>query len=164
MERQGIRKHLWMTLDPSKPSRMLKSQENYVLFNEDFNKFCIRLESLKVPTGYYANTRQSIGERKLEALKTHDFHVLMQMLMPLALQGLMESNTRRVIMRVRQLFRRICYRTWDPQYEESLREDTIVTMALIEMTFPPTFFDVMLHLPMHLVEELIILSPVNVRW
>ena len=48
--------------------------------------------------------------------------------------------------------------------EESMCEDVAVTMSLMEMTFPPTFFDIMSHLPMHLVEELFILGPVHVRW
>lgn len=37
-------------------------------------------------------------------------------------------------------------------------------ISLIDMAFLPTFFDIMSHLPLHLVEELAILGPVHVRW
>ena len=39
-----------------------------------------------------------------------------------------------------------------------------VTMCLMEIAFPPTFSDIMSHLPMHLVEELILLGPAQVLW
>ena len=37
-------------------------------------------------------------------------------------------------------------------------------MCLMEISFPPTFFDIMSHLLLHLVKELIILGPAQVRW
>ena len=37
-------------------------------------------------------------------------------------------------------------------------------MCLLEITFPPTFFDVMTHLPLHLVDELIILGLLQAKW
>ena len=43
-------------------------------------------------------------------------------------------------------------------------EDVAITMCLMEIAFPPTFFDIMSHLPFHLVRELIILGLVQVRW
>ena len=45
-----------------------------------------------------------------------------------------------------------------------LREDTAITLCMIEKEFPPAFFDVMTHLLVHLVEELDICGPVHVRW
>ena len=164
MQREGIRPHLWMTRDPSNPSRMLKPKANYVLTAEEFDTFCTRLEKLKVPSGYCSEIGQHIRQKKFGALKSHDYHILMQTLIPLALRGLMEPNTRLAIMRACRVFRRICCKVWDPAYEENLREDVAITMCLMEMTFPPTFFDIMSHLPMHLVEKLIILGPAEVRW
>jgi hypothetical protein len=37
-------------------------------------------------------------------------------------------------------------------------------MALLEMEFPPSFFDIMTHLPYHIVEELDMCGPVTTRW
>ena len=164
MQREGIRRHLWMVKDPKNPSRMLKPAANYVLSPKEFDIFCTRLEKVKVPSGYCSEMGNLIRNKKFSALKSHDYHILMQSLLPLALRGLMEPNTRTAIMRSCRVFRRICCKVWDPSQEESLMEDVAVTMCLMEMTMPLTFFDVMSHLPMHLVKELIILGPVQVRW
>ena len=164
MQREGIRKHLWMVKDPKNSARMLKPVANYVLTAKEFDIFCTRLENLKVPSNYCSEIGSHIRNKKFGALKSHDYHILMQTLMPLALRGLMEPNTRMAIMRVCRLFRRICCKVWDPQQADNLREDVAETMCLMEITFPLTFFDVMSHLPLHLVDELIILGPAQVRW
>ena len=90
MQREGIQPHLWMVRDPHNPSRMLKPAANYVLTPEEFNIFCCRLENLKVPTGNCSEIGQHIRNRKFGALKSHDYHILMQTLIPLALRGLMD--------------------------------------------------------------------------
>ena len=164
MQREGIRQHLWMTQDPKNPTRMLKPKANYVLSPSEFDIFCQRLENLKVPSGYCSEIGSHIRHKKFGALKSHDYHIIMQTLLPLALRGLMDQNTRLAIMRASRVFRWICCKVWDPSQADNLREDVAVTMCLMEMTFPPTFFDVMSHLPMHLVEELILLGPAQVRW
>ena len=153
-----------MVKDPKNPSRMLKPVANYVLTAKEFDVFCTRLEKLKVPSEYCSKIGSHIRNRKFGALKSHDYHILMQTLLPLALCGLMEQNTRNAIMSASRVFRRICYKVWDPSQADNLWEDVAITMCLLEMTFPLTFFDVMYHLPMHLVAELIILGPVQVRW
>ena len=122
MERLGIRRHLWMTPNPSRPEWMLKPASNYVLTPDEFDIFCTRLENLKVPTGYSSEIRKHIREKNFGALKSHDYHVLMQTLIPLALRGLMEKTTRLAIMRSCRVFRRLCCRTWDPAVANDLRE------------------------------------------
>lgn len=47
---------------------------------------------------------------------------------------------------------------------EDLMEETVVTMCMLEKVFPPAFFDVMSHLPIHLVQQLDICGPVHTRW
>ena len=164
MQREGIRPHLWMTRDPKNPNKFLKPAANYVLKPEEFDIFCTRLENLKVPSEYCSELGVHIRNRKFGALKSHDYHILMQTLLPLALRGLMEPNTRMAIMRACRVFRRICCKVWDPEQTENLREDVAITMCLMEIAFPPTFFDIMSHMPEHLVDELIVLGPVQVRW
>ena len=166
MQRENIRPHLWMVRDPRNESRMLKPAANYVLTPGEFDTFCTRLENLKVPSNYCSEIGSHIRLRKFGALKSHDYdyHILMQTMIPLVLRGLMDPYTRLAIMRSCRVFRRICCKVWDPEQEESLREDVAITMCMMEIAFPPTFFDIMSHLPFHLVRELIILGPVQVRW
>lgn len=68
------------------------------------------------------------------------------------------------MMRISKVFKRICNRVWDPSKIDSLWLDVVVSLALIEMDFPPSFFDIMTHLLYHLVDEVDICGPVATRW
>jgi hypothetical protein len=46
----------------------------------------------------------------------------------------------------------------------TLKEDVAITMCMLEMTMPPSFFDIMVHLILHLVDELDMCGPVHTRW
>lgn len=164
MEEQGVRPDLWMTIHPNLENRKLKPKANYVLTKEEFHTFCSRLEQVKVPSKYCSDIGKHVREKKISSLKSHDYHILIQYLLPLGLRGLMSDTTRVAILRCCRLFRRLCCRTWNPALSDSLRVDVAETMTLMELTFPPSFFVMMSHLPLHLVEELIILGPVHVRW
>jgi hypothetical protein len=52
------------------------------------------------------------------------------------------------------IFRRICAKVQDLTDMGTLREDAAITMCMLEMTMPPSFFDIMIHLILHLVDEL----------
>ena len=45
-----------------------------------------------------------------------------------------------------------------------LQQDIVVTLCLLEKYFPPSIFDIMLHLTMHLVREVRLCGPVYMRW
>jgi hypothetical protein len=46
----------------------------------------------------------------------------------------------------------------------TLRKDVAITMCMLEMTMPPSFFDIMVHLILHIVDELDMCGPVHTRW
>jgi hypothetical protein len=46
----------------------------------------------------------------------------------------------------------------------TLREDAAITMCMLEMTMPPSFFDIMVHLILHLMDELDMCGPIHTRW
>ncbi len=56
---------------------------------DELNTFLSRLGSLKVPTYYGASLSKHVADKKLGSMKTHDYHLLMQQLLLLCLQGLM---------------------------------------------------------------------------
>jgi hypothetical protein len=142
----------------------LKPAADYVLSDAEFQQFCDCIESLKTPTGHSSAFGKHIRKKKLGGLKSHDYHVFMQQVLPLALWGLMKPGPRTAIMRVCEIFRRICTRVYNPADFQSLQADVAETMALVQMEFPPSFFDIMTHLPYHLVEELDLCRPMSTRW
>jgi hypothetical protein len=135
-----------------------------VLFDAEFDVFASTLESLKTPSGYASVLGRHIRNKKFGGLKSHDYHVLMQELMPLALQRLLKPGPRMAVMRMSKVFQRICTKVYNPANYESLKVDVAESMALLEMEFPPSFFDIMTHLPYHLVEELDLCGPIATLW
>lgn len=165
LKARGIRPHLWLMENPKKGGRMLKPHAGYVLNDKEFEIFCRRLESLKTPSTYGGNSIASAIRRKvLGGLKFHDYHLLMQQLIPLALRGLLAKGPRMAIMRISKVFRQLSCKVWDPQRLVPLRREVAITLCLFEIHFPPGFFTLMTHLPHHLVVELDSCGPSSVRW
>lgn len=166
MEATGVRPELWLvkvTNDRGK-TKVIKPVAPYVLNDADIVVFMSRLAALQVPSGYCGAIAKHITLKKLSGMKAHDWHVVMQQLLPLCIRGLLERGPRTAIMRLSRVFRRICAKVVDPHDMDNLKEDVAVTMSMLEIHMPPSFFDVMSHLVIHLVEELELCGPVHTRW
>jgi hypothetical protein len=53
---------------------------------------------------------------------------------------------------------------YNPTDFKSLEADLVESMALLEMEFPPSFFNIMTHKPYHLTQEVDLCGPVITRW
>jgi hypothetical protein len=102
-------------------------------------------------------------DKKLGLMKSHDWHVLMQ-LMPLALRGLMDVHVCLSLMHLSRMYHNICANVWDPIDLPTLREDVVIILSMLEWEFSGTFFDVMSHLTLHIVEELDFCGLVHTCW
>jgi hypothetical protein len=63
----------------------------YVLRLEEKKTFIHTIEELKTPTGYSSTLKKHIhiGTSKLKGLKEHDYHVLMQQILPFGVHTFM---------------------------------------------------------------------------
>ncbi|XP_074296971.1 uncharacterized protein LOC141627640 [Silene latifolia] len=123
------------------------------------------LGKTKVPQRYSSNIRNlvSMKDLKLVGLKSHDCHTLMQQLLPVALRGVLPNHVRGAIIRLCYFFNAIFSKVVDSDTLNTLQRDVITTMCELEMFFPPSFFDIMQHLVVHLVREIKICGPVFLR-
>ncbi|XP_052299096.1 uncharacterized protein LOC102608724 isoform X2 [Citrus sinensis] len=128
--------------------------------------FCETLFNLKVPEGYYSNFKNlvSMSDLKLIGLKSHDCHALMQQLLPLAIRGMLPKPVRYAITRLCFFFNDLCSKVVDVEKLNQIQKDLVVTINLFEMYFLPEFFDIMVHLTVHLVREVRLCGPVYLRW
>ncbi|XP_058776944.1 uncharacterized protein LOC131651292 [Vicia villosa] len=138
----------------------------YTLSKKEKTSFCECLESIKVPHGYSSNVKRlvSVKDLKLVGLKSHDCHVLMQQLLPVAIRGILPKNVRKTITRLCLFFNAICCKSIDPLKLEDLENEAAVILCQLEMFFPPSFFDIMVHLIVHLVREIRLYGPIFLRW
>jgi hypothetical protein len=68
------------------------------------------------------------------------------------------------VMKISKVFRRICNKVWNPSNIKSLKPDVAVSLSLLEMHFPLSFFDIRIHSIYHLVDELDFCGLVATRW
>ncbi|XP_029145441.1 uncharacterized protein [Arachis hypogaea] len=103
--------------------------------------------------------------KKIYGLKTHDCHVLLECFLPLVLRGLFSSHdVRSALIGLCSFFKELCSKVLTVKNLEKIEEQIIITLCKLEMIFPPSFFDVMIHLPIHLASEAKIAGPVHYRW
>lgn len=166
LQAKNIRPHLWLREDPRRHNVFLKFQAPYCCTVTEWSIFLARLSSLRTPTGYASSFKKFVKDKKLAfgKMKSHDFHVLMQQILSVCLRGLMEKPVRLCIVRLGDVFTRICTKVWDPEELPKLRTDVATLLCDLERYFPPAFFDVMTHLLIHVVDELDQFGPVSCRW
>ena len=101
---------------------------------------------------------------KLVGMKSHDCHILMQQLLPVAIRGILPKKVRDTITRLCLFFNDICSKVIDPHQLTTLEDEGHIILSQLEMYFPPAFFDIMVHLVIHLVREIKYCGPVYLRW
>ncbi|KAL5563237.1 hypothetical protein UlMin_032984 [Ulmus minor] len=138
----------------------------YTLSKSDKKLFCKRLFDLKLPSGYSSNISNCVDveKHKLIGLKSHDFHVLMQQLLAVAIRGIMEEGPREAILRLSKFFHGLCQRVVDKEEIIKLELEAAEILCKLEDYFPPSFFDPMIHLVVHLPREVRLCGPVQFRW
>lgn len=82
----------------------------YTLSKTQKISVCKFLEDIKVPDGYSSNFSKCINleKRKIWGLKTHDCHVLLDELLPLAIRGVSSPKVYEVITKLSDFFKNLC--------------------------------------------------------
>jgi hypothetical protein len=77
-------------------SRIFLPPVCYTLSKEEKLSLLGCLKSIKIPTGYPSNifSKVSLQEMKLISMKSHDFHVLLTHLLPVAIQDIIPPHVR----------------------------------------------------------------------
>ena len=100
---------------------------------------------------------------RLYGLKSHDCQALMQQLLPVLLHSILPKHVRNVICRLSFFFNALCSKFVDVPLLDELQNEIVVTLCFFEKYFPPSFFDIMVHLTMHLVREVRLCGPIYFR-
>ena len=101
-----------------------------------------------------------MAEKKFQNLKSHDYHVIMTQLLPVALRGLLPENVRLAIVKLCSFLNAISQKVINPEILPRLRSDLVQCLVNFELVFPPSLFNIMTHVLVHLVDEIAILGPV----
>ncbi|XP_062085438.1 uncharacterized protein LOC133791534 [Humulus lupulus] len=137
--------------------RMEKPAAKYTFIPENRHKFCRFLKSVKFPDGFASNLRKNVIENdtKITGLKSHDCHVILQRLLPIGVHSFLEKPIAKTIIDLCTFFKIICARTLVVSDLEKVKTSIVEILCGLEIIFPPAFFDVMVHLMIHLPQEAI---------
>ncbi|XP_050908133.1 uncharacterized protein LOC127121730 [Lathyrus oleraceus] len=163
MVKMGIRQQL---TSEDREKRSYLSLACHTLSKKEKKSFCECFPGTKVPEVYSSNIKKLVPMKdlKLIGLKFYDCHVLMQQLLPVAIHGILPKNVRVTITRLCLFFNAICSKVLDFKKLDDLEEETAIILCQLEIYFPLSFFDIMVHLLVHLVSEIRFYGLIYLRW
>ena len=125
---------------------------DFVMKNDGKDKFLLALSQSRMPDGFASNMARQVRlkGRTIRGLKSHDNHTLLQQLIPLCIRSSLPKNVVEGLIDLSKFFKVLCSKLNCAADLEEARSRIIVTLCDLEKIFPPSFFDVMEHLPIHL--------------
>ncbi|KAL0333959.1 UNVERIFIED_CONTAM: hypothetical protein Sangu_1552100, partial [Sesamum angustifolium] len=103
-------------------------------------------------------------KRRMHGIKSHDYHVFMKKLIPIAFREILPEHVRSTLTEASLLFQSICSTMLDVHKLHELENSVVTILCNLEKIFPPAFFDSMEYLIVHLSYEAHLGRPVQYRW
>ena len=101
----------------------------------------------------------------LRDLKTHDYQVIIENILPIMVNiSSLEKGPRLTIIRLDIVLKRMSLYVLDPSNFDSLMEEVVEVLCLLEREFPPTILNISMQLLIHLEYELEHCGLVRTRW
>lgn len=138
----------------------------YTLSDDDRRLLCHWLSNLKVPDGYSGNLSRCVNavQTSISGMKSHDYHVFMERLLPLIVRELFPKHVADVVIELSYFFKALCAKVLTVEDLDCLEKQMLFTLSKLEKIFVPAFFDIMVHLPIHLAWEARVTGPVQYSW
>ncbi|KAK1603656.1 hypothetical protein QYE76_027329 [Lolium multiflorum] len=92
-------------------------------------------------------------------MESHDCHMMMMQILPVAIRGIMDDHVRATLTGLCNFFDVITRKSISVKKLARLQEEIVVILCELEMYFPPAFFDVMVHLLVHIMDDIVSLGP-----
>ncbi|KAH0660953.1 hypothetical protein KY289_029701 [Solanum tuberosum] len=105
-----------------------------------------------------------MNKLKLFGMKSHDCHVFMQRLIPIAFRDLLPRNVWEPLTELSLFFKDLTSTSITEEHMRQLERNIPLILTKLERIFPPSFWDSMEHLPIHLAYEARLAGPVQERW
>ncbi|GLT84287.1 hypothetical protein SLE2022_025270 [Rubroshorea leprosula] len=145
---------------------LCKPNASYALDTNKKRCLCTWLKNVRFPDGFASNIARcvNLAELRLVGLKSHDCHIFMQCLIPIAFRGLLPDSIWGPLTEVSNFFRALCSPNVNIKDMAVWEMKIVEIICKLERIFPPSFFDCMEHLAIHLPFEARIGGPIQFRW
>ncbi|GLT25167.1 hypothetical protein SLA2020_003140 [Shorea laevis] len=155
------RKSLHIPKIGSKSSK--KPKTTYILSRDQRKSVCQWLKELRFPDGFASNISRCVNmrEARLFSMKSHDCHIFMQSLLPIAFFDLLPKQVWEPLVEISEFFRALCAPVIQANDMAMWQGKIVEIICQLERIFPPSFFDSMEHLIVHLAYEARVGGPVQ---
>ncbi|CAM8999975.1 unnamed protein product [Rhodiola kirilowii] len=146
--------------------RFVANKATYTLSSDEQTAVLQWICSLGFPDGFASNLGKcvNLSSRKLMGYKSHDAHVFLERLLPIAFRGFLPTPIWTALSELSTFFRDVCASSLDILRMRQWQTNIPETLCKLETIFPPSFFDSMEHLPIHVADEVFLGGPVHYRW
>ncbi|KAK1663154.1 hypothetical protein QYE76_051313 [Lolium multiflorum] len=133
----------------------------FTLSEEELERFFECLLGVKVPHGYSGKISRylDVAKKRFSGMKSHDCHVLMTQILPVAMRGIMDDHVRETLFGLCNFFDVISRKSIGVKQLNRLQEEIVEILCELEIYFPPAFFDIMVHLLVHVVDDIVQTNP-----
>jgi hypothetical protein len=116
-------------------------EARYTLSRAKKIKFCEFLKESKFRDSYAANIERCITAEgtKLHGLKTHDFHIILQRILPAGMRGILDDDIYVAIAELVRFFRELCSQTLNKDILVRMKLEIPVILCKFKKIFPPAF-------------------------
>nr|XP_017239698.1 PREDICTED: uncharacterized protein LOC108212485 [Daucus carota subsp. sativus] len=168
LDLKDICKRPTLEIHESVNGKTVKPHARYTLTKKQVEEVCTWIKSLKLPDGYASNISRCVSDKtpngKLKGMKSHDCHVFLERLLPIAFRDLLYKPIWDAVTELSRFFNDLCSKTLNEKDMNILEKNIIEVTCKLEKIFPPGFFDSMEHLTIHLPYEARVGGPVQYRW
>ena len=91
------------------------------------------------------------SEKVVHDMLKSSFSMILQVL-PVAVRNILDENVRLAIIKMSRVFQKLYTKQVRQADEEDMMRNVVMATCMLEKELPPTFLDVMTHLPVHLVQ------------
>ncbi|GJU55639.1 uncharacterized protein Tco_1229353 [Tanacetum coccineum] len=164
LETLKVQKELWLVKKPNE--KLEKPHPKYSFTTEGRKRFCKFIKGVRLPDGFGSNFKQKVtaDDNNITGMKSHDCHIMMHRLLPYGVQQYLPKSIAAPIIEFCLFFKQLCARTLMQQDMSEAKKQSISILIELEQIFPPAFFDIMIHVAIHLPDEAILGGPIRYRW
>ena len=152
--------------EPRGGKKWRKPKAPFVLTREQRKEALMWIAMLMFPDGYAANLRRGVklDAMKIIGLKSHDYHIWLERLLPVMARGFIPEADWRVLAELSYFFRILCAKEISPTVIDEMEKAAPELICKLEAMFPPSLFVPMAHMILHLPTEARMGGPVQGRW
>ncbi|GJR07563.1 hypothetical protein Tco_0790215 [Tanacetum coccineum] len=159
-----VRHSKWLVARPNQKREVLEAS-GCVFFHTRESK-CQFIKGFKLPDGFGSCFKHKVtdNDTNITDLKSHDFHIMMQRLLPYGLHQYLPDKIAKPIIKLCSLFKQICSATLMEDDMLKAQIKVVDILCDLELIYPPTLFNIMIHLLIHLPLEALEGGPIRPRW